>query len=190
MSLVRSSLLGMLLIPVIACSEPARRKLGATCSDSDQCASGLCYEGRCVDPEGDEDADGLWNALEVALGSDGLLADTDGDHILDPDELGADRALVDSDGDGKADILESAIADSDRDCINDQFDSDDANAAPGHCAVATPFVAIGTGGRAVATSRYHATLVLGSPALSAGNTDKHRALIGANPGLTSHSETP
>jgi hypothetical protein len=108
------------------CSEEGKRPIGSTCDGSEQCASGLCLEGECVDPLGDADGDGLLNAVEYDLGSDALLQDSDADGILDPSELGEGFALVDTDGDAKADILESATRDNDGDCIPDQYDADDA----------------------------------------------------------------
>jgi hypothetical protein len=84
-----------------------------------------CMDGVCVDPAADPDSDGLINGVEIMVGSDGDLKDTDGDAILDPDELGPGLTLIDTDGDGKADVIESAIADIDGDCITDQFDAED-----------------------------------------------------------------
>lgn len=120
--------LGVLCALAGACGSEGKRPLGATCDDAAQCSSGLCLGGLCVDPAGDDDRDGLTNATESQLGSNPGLGDTDGDGIADPDELGAGLALTDTDGDGKPDILESAIADADGDCITDQFDRNDAQA--------------------------------------------------------------
>jgi len=107
------------------CPDAGTRPFGATCDDSTQCSSGLCFGGECVNPDGDLDGDGLTNKIEADLGSDGALADSDGDGSLDPDELDG-LGLVDSDGDGKADIIESGTADDDHDCITNQYDVDDA----------------------------------------------------------------
>jgi len=108
---------------LVACADPGKRPLGASCDGSDECGSGLCLDGACVDPLADADGDGLTNALEAALGSSAQDADSDGDGVRDPDELAPGQALVDTDGDGEADIIESAIADADGDCITDQFDA-------------------------------------------------------------------
>lgn len=119
------SRVGLVVFALGACSEEGKRPIGATCDESSQCASGLCMGGECVDPLGDTDLDGVINAVEQELGSNALDRDTDGDGILDPDELGTGFTLVDTDGDGKPDILESATADLDGDCITDQFDARD-----------------------------------------------------------------
>ncbi len=66
----------------------------------------------------DQDADGLTNNAELQLGTSPTNPDTDGDGVLDGDELG------DSDGDGIIDALESAIVDSDGDGVADQDDAD------------------------------------------------------------------
>lgn len=119
---------GLCIFALSACSEEGKRPIGSTCDESAQCASGLCMGGECVDPLGDADLDGVINAVETELGSDALNRDTDGDGILDPDELGAGFTLIDTDGDGKPDILESALADADGDCIPDQYDARDDQA--------------------------------------------------------------
>lgn len=120
--------MGQLMIVVLAaalagCGGAGKRPLGASCDDSSECASALCLDGACVEPFADEDLDGLPNLLEAELGSSARDADTDGDGVRDPDELAPGQALVDSDGDGEADIIESAVADADGDCITDQFDA-------------------------------------------------------------------
>lgn len=107
------------------CSEKGKLPIGSTCDESSQCASGMCQGGECVDPLGDQDGDGILNAVEYDLGSDPLLQDSDKDGLLDPDELGNSFSLVDTDGDGKPDIVESATKDNDGDCIPDQYDADD-----------------------------------------------------------------
>lgn len=109
-------------LALVACSDPGKRKIGATCDDSGQCESGLCLVGVCLDPEGDADNDSIINRIEGTLGSDPTSIDTDDDDIPDRDELDANQDLVDSDGDGKPDILESIKVDGDDDCLVDQLD--------------------------------------------------------------------
>jgi len=114
---------------VVACADNPRRPIGSTCSEDAACASGLCVEGRCLDPEGDEDGDGLVNRLEAALGTSPFNPDTDGDGISDRDELDAAFSPLDEDGDGVIDALESTLVDADGDCVADQYDDDDTTAA-------------------------------------------------------------
>jgi len=114
------------IVALAACSAPDKAPLGANCEASSECASGLCAGGSCVDPAADSDGDGLTNAIESNLGSDGTRVDTDGDGVADPDELDG-LALIDTDGDGTADITESGLLDADGDCVTDQYDSDDAH---------------------------------------------------------------
>ena len=116
----------LLAISVVACGDSPRRPLGDSCEESTSCESGLCYEARCVDPEGDDDGDGLVNRVELSLGSDLAARDTDSDGEVDPDEVGSVSAPRDADGDGRFDILESAIGDADRDCVPDERDAADA----------------------------------------------------------------
>lgn len=108
-----------------ACAPSGKRPLGAECGDSAECGSGLCIQGNCVDPLADDDQDGLNNGLEGQLGSNSQDPDSDSDGVIDPDELDPGRDLVDTDGDGRPDIVESVTADSDGDCITDQFDARD-----------------------------------------------------------------
>lgn len=237
--------LGLLVLP--SCQSAGSVPIGGTCNVSTECQGSACMEGVCVDPAADPDGDGLVNGVEILLGSDGDLKDTDNDAILDPDELGPDMGLIDTDGDGKADVIESAIADADGDCITDQFDAEDgvdnsdkspmiaavcpteglcgeqrdklrASCPDGKTAIcvfddvvgysavevcdgrddncdgqvdedfpdgcsspATRFIAPGSGGRTVATSRYRATLVMGQPALDDATTARHRVILGGNP---------
>ncbi len=108
-----------------ACGDEGNRKLGARCSADGECAQGICGGGICMDPDGDDDRDGLVNAHEVRLGTNPRAADSDNDGYADGDELDDQQALLDLDGDGIPDVLESATADADDDCIPDQFDADD-----------------------------------------------------------------
>ena len=123
----RTVLIFFLVALVAGCI--SKRRLGRAndmCSDDSDCVDGLCWEGRCLDPDGDEDHDGLLNGEERNLcKTSPLLADSDGDGRADPDEVGPDlKRPLDSDGDGLADAVESALpsADPDRDCLPDQYD--------------------------------------------------------------------
>ena len=108
-----------------ACPDSGHRPLGEFCGGDSDCSSGLCAHGRCLDPEGDDDLDGISNGVEASLGSDPLQRDSDGDGAADGVEVASDQAGVDTDGDGKLDIVESRTFDADGDCIPDQFDSQD-----------------------------------------------------------------
>ena len=65
-----------------------------------------------LEPEADDDGDGLTNAEEQSLGTDPLSRDTDGDEMLDADEvrIGTNPVVADAfsdpDGDGLANIEE------------------------------------------------------------------------------------
>ncbi len=125
-----------LLASVVACTDRPNhgRPLGALCEASEQCESGLCYAGACLDPEGDADGDGLASGLELSLGLDPLDADSDGDAKPDGVEVGPDTTRpLDSDGDGKIDARESASADVDQDCIPDERDPADQAPDPSAC---------------------------------------------------------
>jgi len=60
---------------------------------------------RTFDP--DRDADGVPDAVELALGSDPDDADTDGDGVMDRVEVGMQGAPYDTDGDGTLDLAQS-----------------------------------------------------------------------------------
>ena len=68
----------------------------------------LCGMKDDLDPDGDEDNDGLTNAEEEKYSTDPYLADTDGDSLSDKDEieLGTDPLSEDTDGDGISDGAE------------------------------------------------------------------------------------
>ncbi len=121
-----ATLLALALL--LACADEGKRPLGANCTSDEQCRSGLCAEARCLDPDGDEDGDGLANGFERALGTDPLAADSDGDGADDPSELGQHDNPADFDGDQVIDALESDTADRDGDCLVDERDPDDLTA--------------------------------------------------------------
>ena len=163
-----------------ACGDPAsKRPLGASCGASDECGSGLCLAGSCVDPNADEDGDTLTNGIEALLTSDPTEADSDHDGIVDPDELGPNLELIDSDGDGKPDIIESIIADQDHDCVVDQLDPDDDTPAAGGCGVATTrmWIAPGRGTTVVSSARHRATLTIGRPVVGRLESSAHRVIL-------------
>lgn len=112
----------ILSLALLACGDgPAKLPVGSTCDASEECSTGLCVSGECLDPEGDDDGDGLVNGLEAAQGSNPKAADSDGDGKPDPSEYDGAVAL-DSDGDGVVDAAESATADRDLDCQPDEAD--------------------------------------------------------------------
>ncbi len=104
------------------CHDVVPRDLGATCSVNDDCLSNICAGRTCLSADGDADNDGLTTAQELAVGSNPVSSDSDGDGLADSDEWGGG---VDTDADGLPDIVESAVADGDNDCLADQFDADD-----------------------------------------------------------------
>jgi hypothetical protein len=76
-----------------------------------------------LDPNGDDDGDGLSNAVELALSLDPQSADSDNDGIDDLTEVGPSAtAPLDSDGDGIIDALESSLMDNDLDGTPDPND--------------------------------------------------------------------
>ncbi|MCC6620076.1 MAG: hypothetical protein IT385_02405 [Deltaproteobacteria bacterium] len=121
-----------LLNTFTACSDGSKKRpIGSTCTDSEQCSSGLCAESKCIDPGGDEDDDTLTNTIEVGLGTNPFEADSDGDGVADRDELDDAFAHKDTDGDGTPDALESALTDADEDCVVDQSDPHDDDPGEG-----------------------------------------------------------
>ena len=114
------------LIPLlVACDDGGKKRpIGATCTTSSVCESGICGGGVCLDPEVDTDLDGLVNRVEAALGTDPTRADSDGDGKSDSDETngGSFSNPRDYDGDGRNDGIESLYVDSDGDCIPDERD--------------------------------------------------------------------
>lgn len=117
-----------------ACGDDAKRPIGETCSDNEECQGGVCGGGVCLDPADDEDGDGLINGSEVKAKTDPVAPDSDLDQIADGLEVGTDPAHPkDSDGDGRIDAKESAIADCDGDQQVDQSDATDGLAADGKC---------------------------------------------------------
>ena len=90
------------------------------------CATGeVCIAARCRDGAVDHDGDGLVSALEVQWGLSPVVADSDDDGLPDGMEFGPTSTPRDSDGDGAIDALESALVDTDGDCIPDQLDAAD-----------------------------------------------------------------
>jgi|GEM_PF-1185372 len=76
----------------------------------------------------DSDGDGILDRDEIALGLDPQNDDTDGDGINDGQEVGPDiNNPIDTDGDGIIDALESNILDSDNDGVVDQLDPANEN---------------------------------------------------------------
>ena len=102
--------------------------LGSECDTTEECGgSGVCLQGLCLAPDGDEDGDTLPNTVEGALGTNLFQADSDGDGLTDRDEVTTDLKAKDTDGDGTQDALESDLSDSDGDCTSDQRDPDETS---------------------------------------------------------------
>ncbi len=102
--------------------------LGSECDTTEECGgSGVCLQGLCLAPDGDEDGDTLPNTVEAALGTNLFQADTDADGLTDRDEVTTDLKAKDTDGDGIQDALESDLLDSDGDCTSDQRDPDETS---------------------------------------------------------------
>ena len=120
------SLSSLVILAFAACPADTKpRAIGANCASDGQCDSGLCLVETCVDPEKDDDGDGLINRIEGALGTNPFVVDSDGDGVPDLAEVGSVDAPNDEDGDGRVDAAESSQADHDLDCIPDQRDPDD-----------------------------------------------------------------
>jgi hypothetical protein len=76
----------------------------------------------------DSDGDGLLDSQEVTLGTNPNDADTDGDGAADGAEVGPDpNAPVDTDGDGIINALDSSIVDTDGDGVMNQLDPANTN---------------------------------------------------------------
>ena len=87
----------------------------------------------------DDDKDGLVNSLEAQLGTDPLLADTDGDGLVDGNDgfvvIGSIPGGVDTNGDGFVDgeqvfATDPLLADSDGDRLDDGLEAADNSADP------------------------------------------------------------
>jgi hypothetical protein len=123
-----------LLLPQTGCeeSQPIARSTGEACVVTSECESNLCYVATCLDPERDDDRDGLTNTLEATLGTDPFSYDTDGDGIGDFHEFVNLSSPADEDKDGIIDALESLISEEepDNDCLPDQKDPENTTTEP------------------------------------------------------------
>ncbi|MGB0591564.1 MAG: MopE-related protein [Myxococcota bacterium] len=127
--------LGM-FTPMAGCQQapPETRSAGEACVATSECESNLCYVSTCLEPERDDDGDGLTNTLESQLGTDPFAFDSDGDGLSDLQEIPYLAEPADEDGDGVIDAIESLVAetgsegaDADKDCLPDQKDPDNAS---------------------------------------------------------------
>ncbi|MBM4396412.1 MAG: hypothetical protein FJ087_12085 [Deltaproteobacteria bacterium] len=116
----------ILLVVSMAAGCLSKRRLGRpsdSCSDDADCEGGICWANQCLDPDRDEDGDGLRNGEEAHLArTNPLERDTDGDGVDDKTEIGDLANPSDADGDGRNDANESKVLDGDKDCLPDQFD--------------------------------------------------------------------
>ncbi len=47
--------------------DAVQRPIGSSCESGDECQQGICGGGRCLDPENDDDFDGIVNRIEAEL---------------------------------------------------------------------------------------------------------------------------
>lgn len=85
-----------------SCAGTTRDRLGGPCEFDKECESSFCYEDVCLDPDGDEDGDGLTNLQERDLGFDAYDTDTDNDGIPDNVEAFGEAPGTDVVGDAGA----------------------------------------------------------------------------------------
>lgn len=115
----------LFIVFISGCGEKKKKKAGDFCSEHTDCVSGLCYDGKCLDPDQDYDLDGLLNGVEKLLGTDPTKKDSDGDGKNDGDEVGKDtKNPIDTDKDGIIDALDSYVDDFDKDCLPNELDPD------------------------------------------------------------------
>jgi hypothetical protein len=123
----RTVVVALAVLAMAGCADKRHARVGDHCGDDSDCVDGLCYANTCLDPDGDDDGDGLKNGVEVNVCfTDPTRDDTDGDGAPDGVEVGPDpQNPIDTDGDGKIDAVESSKEDADKDCIWDQWDAHD-----------------------------------------------------------------
>lgn len=124
----------ILILATAGCGDDSKRPIGANCTQAGECELGQCGGGLCIDPERDDDVDGLINRIEAALGTDPIARDSDADGVDDLAEVGSVDSPTDGDSDGRIDAIESLLLDCDRDESVDQLDPDDGLDAKGACA--------------------------------------------------------
>jgi len=111
----------VLALLLVGCPDDGR-KIGDSCINDTECASGFCY-GECLEPSLDADGDGLSNSEEKALGTNAADPDSDGDGKPDGEEVGTVANPLNADQDELIDALDSALLDSDEDCYLDEVDA-------------------------------------------------------------------